>query len=92
MFHFTTLFREGLEISQPLVSLAKHFSAESTRYLTLTEVEVTKSKIYRLAYRFPVDFSLLGLAYGFLSQSPRFLFGNHKHFTKVLDFWFAVEI
>jgi hypothetical protein len=51
-----------------------------------TEVEITKSKIYRLAYRFTVDFSLLGLAYGFLSQNSRFIFGNHKYFIKVLDF------
>jgi hypothetical protein len=36
--------------------------------------------------------SLLGLAYGFLSQSPRFLFGNRKHLIKVLDIWSAVEI
>jgi hypothetical protein len=36
-----------------------------------------RSKIYRLAYRFPKDFPILG----FLSQSPRFLFANHKHLT-----------
>jgi hypothetical protein len=28
----------------------------------------------------------------FLSQSPRFLLGNYKHLSTVLDFWFAVEI
>jgi hypothetical protein len=46
------------------------------------------------------DFSLLGLAYGFLFLSPRFLFlsprflfENHNYLTKVSgDFWFAVEI
>jgi hypothetical protein len=51
-----------------------------------------RSKIHRLAYRFSEDFSLLGLAYGFLSQRPRFLFGNHKHLIKSLGRWFAVEI
>jgi hypothetical protein len=56
------------------------------------EVEVTisqRSKIHRLAYRFSIDFSLLGLAYGFLCRRPIFLFGNHKHSNKFLDFWFA---
>jgi hypothetical protein len=52
--------------------------------------KLQKSKIHNLAHRFSVDFSLLGLAYGFLSQSPRFLFGSHKHLIKVIDFWFAV--
>ncbi len=52
-----------------------------------------RSKIHGLADRFSIDFSLLGLAYGgFHSQRPRFLFCNHKHLTKVLDFWFAVKI
>jgi hypothetical protein len=32
------------------------------------------------------------LAYGFLSQSLRLLFGHHKHWTEVLDFWFAGEV
>jgi hypothetical protein len=39
-----------------------------------------------------IEFSLLGLAYSFLSKIPKFLFGNHKHLTNVLDIWFAVEI
>ncbi len=56
------------------------------------EVEVTKKQIHRQAYRFSIDFSLLGLAYGFLSQIPRFLFGNHTHLTNVLDFCLAAEI
>jgi hypothetical protein len=48
---------------------------------------------YQCSYRFSVEFSLLGLAYGFfLSQSPGFLFGNHKHLTKVLDFRFVLEV
>ncbi len=50
-------------------------------------MEVTNNKIHRLAYS-----SLLGIAYVFLSQMPGFIFGNHKHLTKVLDFWFAVKI
>jgi hypothetical protein len=28
----------------------------------------------------------------FFSQSSRFIFGNHIHLTKDVDFWFAVEI
>jgi hypothetical protein len=51
-----------------------------------------RSKFHRIDYRFSIDFSRPGIAYGFLSQSPRFLVGNHKHLTKALDFWFAVEI
>jgi hypothetical protein len=31
-----------------------------------------RNKIHRLTYRFSIDFSLLGLAYGFLSKSPRY--------------------
>ncbi len=50
-------------------------------------MEVTK--IHRLAFRFSKDFSIQVLAYGFLSQSSGFLFANHKHFRKVLDFWFT---
>jgi hypothetical protein len=34
------------------------------------------------------DFSILGLAYEFLSQTPRFIFSNHKQLTEALDFWF----
>jgi hypothetical protein len=41
-----------------------------------------RSKNHRPAYIFSIDFSLIGLAYGFLSQSPRFRFGNHKYLTK----------
>jgi hypothetical protein len=48
-------------------------------------VEVTRSKIHSLAYRFSIDISLQGLVYGFLSQSPGFPFGNHKHLAKVFD-------
>jgi hypothetical protein len=51
-----------------------------------TEVEITKKQ------NPSVDFSLLGVAYGFLSQRLRFSFGSHKHLIKVLDVWFAVEI
>jgi hypothetical protein len=42
-----------------------------------------KNKIHRLAFRVSIHFSLLGLAYDFSPQSPRFPFGNHKHLTKV---------
>jgi hypothetical protein len=35
-------------------------------------------------------FSTLGLAYGFLFQSPRFIFVIYKLWTKVLDFWYMV--
>jgi hypothetical protein len=31
-----------------------------------------------------------GLAYGLLPKVLDFFFGNHKHLTKVIDFWFAV--
>jgi hypothetical protein len=41
-----------------------------------------KESIHRLAYRFSINFSFLGLAYRCLfSESTRFLFGNHN--TKV---------
>jgi hypothetical protein len=35
-----------------------------------------RSKIHRLLQRFFINFSLLGLGFGFLSKTPRFLFGN----------------
>ncbi len=54
----------------------------ATFLFTSTGWKSQRSKIHRLAYRFSIDFSLLGLAYGFLSKSPRFLFGNHKHLTE----------
>ncbi len=41
-------------------------------FTNVPEVEVTKRKIHRLAYRFSKDFSSLGIAYGLLYQS-RFL-------------------
>jgi hypothetical protein len=48
------------------------------------------NKIYRLVFRFSEDFSISRLLYRFLSQSPRFLFPNHKtHLTKVISFLFA---
>ncbi len=50
--------------------------------LALLRWKSQRNKIDRLAYRLSIDFSLLGLAYGFLSRSPRYLFGNHKHLTK----------
>jgi hypothetical protein len=48
-------------------------------------------KIHRLGSRFSIDFKIHYLGYGFLSQSSRALFGNHKHLTKVsrLLFWFG---
>jgi hypothetical protein len=49
-----------------------------------------RSKIHRPAFRFSIDVSLLGLAYGFLSQSLKFFFGKSQSLTKSL--WFAVEI
>jgi hypothetical protein len=52
-----------------------------------------EAKSIGLVFRFSRDFSLLSQAYGFLSPSPRFLFNNHNHLTKVSgEFWFAVEI
>ncbi len=47
--------------------------------------EVTKKpNSKRLAFKFFIGFSLISLAYGFLSLSPRFLFA--KYLTKVLVF------
>jgi hypothetical protein len=40
-----------------------------------------RMKIHRLGYRFFIDLLIHGLAYDFLSRSPSFLFGNHKHLT-----------
>jgi hypothetical protein len=51
-----------------------------------------RSKIHRLVFGFSIDSSLVSLAYGFLFQCPRFLFGNHEHFTKVLRLRFFIEI
>ncbi len=48
-----------------------------------------RSKIPWLAYRFSIDISLPRSSLCFSSQSPRFLFSNHKHLRKVLDFWFG---
>ncbi len=58
------------------------------------EVEVTKKQnpIHRLS--FSIDFSILVLAYASLSQIRDFFLRirTSAFFTKVLDFWFAVEI
>jgi hypothetical protein len=43
------------------------------------EVEITKKKIHRLAYRFSIDFKIYRLAYGFLCV-------NHKALAKVYRF------
>ncbi len=41
--------------------------------VTYAEVEITKKKIHRLAYRFSMDFKIYRLAYGFfLCKSQRF--------------------
>jgi hypothetical protein len=43
-----------------------------------------RRKIHRLAYRFSIDFTLLGLAYAFLSRSSKFLFLQSQTFDKSL--------
>jgi hypothetical protein len=43
------------------------------------EVEITKKKIHRLAFRFSIDFKIYRLAYGFLCV-------NHKGLAKVYRF------
>jgi hypothetical protein len=76
----------------PLAAYTVCWTTVGNKPAAFPEVDIKKSKIHRLSHRFSIDFSLLGLAYGFLSQSPRFLFGHHKHLTEVLGFWFAVEV
>jgi hypothetical protein len=66
------------------ISPGRTANAEETRHNTGDQRwKSQRSKIHRLAYRFFIvffiDFSLLGVAYSFLSQIPKFLFGNHKH-------------
>jgi hypothetical protein len=53
--------------------------AQVARVKTLPEVEITKKKIHRLAYRFSIDFKIYRLAYGFLCV-------NHKGLAKVYRF------
>ncbi len=51
--------------------------------------EDSKDGSHKEAFRFSKDFSILGLAYDCLYQSPIFIFANPKHLTKVSDFWIA---
>ncbi len=75
--------------NKPIFCLADPIA---TFYSQVRRWKSQRSKIHRLAYRFSIDFLLQGLAFGFLSQSPRFLFGNHKHLPEVLEFGLVVEI
>ncbi len=85
---FFTLFTPSILVMSPPPHLPR-----KTSEIKLPEVEITKkqNKIHRLAYTLSINFALLGLAYGFLFQRPRFLFDKHKHLTKVLDFLFTVS-
>ncbi len=67
------------QLGQALVPLVPEHEG-SGDVTVAPEVEVTKKKFYRLAFRFSKYFSILGLVYGFFPNVLAF-FSNHKHLT-----------
>jgi hypothetical protein len=95
MIEFLVQLAQGKDANPPFFTLSTpsilvlspppHLPRKTSE-IKLPEVEITKKQIHRLAYKFSIDFSLLGLAYGFFPNVLDFFYGKHKHLTKVLDF------